>query len=520
MSGKKHNLQSLILNREGQRALTHNNGPIWTFWSLEQARNRKGRLRYHLGQIAMIRLVNALLANGCDVRAALCDADHLTMKTDVRELWRENIHASERFIDLNTDSAIKRFRMSELIQNHITHRSKEFLTIRESVMEVLLRFRDAMLFQRLSEPALQDLAQYRFYPPPKTPHSLEACSAALRKTFAVPEDLLLTLVYLFFSRPNWFSAFWQADFTACMALEGKSGGILLEAHRNAYAWRSMECIVRISQSYPTVAKLGLKWPRMAFFKSLPAIDGDGFMKLDIPTGCIFLDASPEEFDKQLSKASSSIRRKFCEVLTLPQRLSPATTKWRHSIKQLWLDHRNRSKELLASTTIARTVKILTPRSLKAKHSAKSYGHPLSGAMFDVFLCHNNKDKNIVESLAKELCEAGIRPWFDKWEIRPGSTWQEVLEDQIESVRSAAVFIGPSKIGPWQNEEIRAFLSQFVERKCPVIPVFLKRAPAKPKLPIFLKNKHHVDFRKNDPDPFDQLLWGIKGKKVADQRTPK
>jgi len=43
---------------------------------------------------------------------------------------------------------------------------------------------------------------------------------------------------------------------------------------------------------------------------------------------------------------------------------------------------------------------------------------------------------------------------------------------------------------------------------------LKNTPAQPKLPILLKNMTYVDFRKQETDPFEYLLWGITG-----QRSP-
>jgi hypothetical protein len=66
------------------------------------------------------------------------------------------------------------------------------------------------------------------------------------------------------------------------------------------------------------------------------------------------------------------------------------------------------------------------------------------------------------------------------------------------------------LGPWQSEEVYAFLQEFMRRKCPVIPVMLPDAPQQPRLPIFLKNCHWVDFRLAEPDPLVQLVWGITG----------
>ncbi len=86
-----------------------------------------------------------------------------------------------------------------------------------------------------------------------------------------------------------------------------------------------------------------------------------------------------------------------------------------------------------------------------------------------------------------------------------------LENQIGQIKSAAVFVGKDGIGPWEQMELAAFLRQFVNRKCPVIPVILADTPKKPKLPIFLDGMTWVDFRQHDPDPpMERLIWGITG----------
>ncbi len=129
--------------------------------------------------------------------------------------------------------------------------------------------------------------------------------------------------------------------------------------------------------------------------------------------------------------------------------------------------------------------------------------------FDVFLCHHGDDKEAVRQMARQLREHGILPWLDETDLIPGRPWQEELERQISHIRAAAVFVGPSGVGPWQNHEIWAFLSEFSDRKCPVIPVLLPEATA-PKLPLFLRNMTWVDFSK--PGGIERLIWGITGRK--------
>jgi GTPase SAR1 family protein len=136
--------------------------------------------------------------------------------------------------------------------------------------------------------------------------------------------------------------------------------------------------------------------------------------------------------------------------------------------------------------------------------------------FDVFLCHNAADKPAVRVIARRLREQGILPWLDEAELIPGQPWQEELERQIGNIRAAAVFAGPGGIRPWQNREMRAFLSEFAERGCPVIPVLLPEA-AVPELPIFLRGMTWVDLRDQDGDGMERLIWGITGRRPDEPR---
>jgi hypothetical protein len=134
--------------------------------------------------------------------------------------------------------------------------------------------------------------------------------------------------------------------------------------------------------------------------------------------------------------------------------------------------------------------------------------------YDVFLCHNSKDKKQVMAIGERLKEHGILPWLDAWEIPPGTRWQKELQKQIKSIKSAAVFIGPKGAGPWQDTEVEALLAEISKRKRPLIPVILEGRQGQPRLPPFLGIWHAVDMRQQSPDPFEQLVWGITGERSA------
>lgn len=134
--------------------------------------------------------------------------------------------------------------------------------------------------------------------------------------------------------------------------------------------------------------------------------------------------------------------------------------------------------------------------------------------YDVFLCHNSKDKPAVKEIGERLLKQGILPWLDEWELSGGDVWQKVLQKQIRSINTVAVFVGRKGPGPRQDIEVMTFLNKYARRKnCRIIPVILPGREGNPRLPELLKIFHRVDFRETEPDPFEQLVNGIAGKKA-------
>lgn len=134
--------------------------------------------------------------------------------------------------------------------------------------------------------------------------------------------------------------------------------------------------------------------------------------------------------------------------------------------------------------------------------------------YDVFLCYSSADRLLVQQVKDSLREGGIRTWFDVDELPPGRMWQEELERAISNTASAAVFVGPSNIGPWQNQEMRAILVEFVEQGCPVMPVLLPGS-SPVKLPLFLKGRSWVDLRTEYAEGIDRIVWGVSGRKPGE-----
>lgn len=140
--------------------------------------------------------------------------------------------------------------------------------------------------------------------------------------------------------------------------------------------------------------------------------------------------------------------------------------------------------------------------------------------FDVFLAHNSHDKPLVRALTAELKRRGIKPWLDEEQIPPGRSFQEVIQQAIPNVKSAAIFIGSGDLGNWQARELRILIKQCVEADIPVIPVLLPGIDKIPEHLSFLRLLNCVRFARGVYDEaLDNLEWGITGRKPDPERLP-
>ncbi|KAM3101543.1 toll/interleukin-1 receptor domain-containing protein [Phormidesmis sp. 146-12] len=142
--------------------------------------------------------------------------------------------------------------------------------------------------------------------------------------------------------------------------------------------------------------------------------------------------------------------------------------------------------------------------------------------WNVFLCHNSQEKPHVEEIRHHLQDQGIKTWLDKYDFEPFRPWQDQLEEVIDQVKSAAIFVGSSGVGPWEDIEMRLFLDEFVSRKLRMGLVILPGCSNEiiDRVPRFYKHFHRVDFRQQSPDPMGQLFWGITGQRLTEHLSDK
>jgi hypothetical protein len=211
----------------------------------------------------------------------------------------------------------------------------------------------------------------------------------------------------------------------------------------------------------------------------------------------------EPFDDRVVKANLATRQKdllcpFCRKTTrLVNLLTEPTAAAESVAAQIAIDARAGRQRMTAKLVI------------RAKEAE---------GKFDVFLSHNSKDKAAVEKIAKRLLAVGIRPWLDKWNLPPGDTISDALEQAIRTIPCAALCFGPADVGRWHIMEIRAYVENWAGGSARLIPVILPEVRATPELPLFVRQTLWVDMRgweRDENDGFYRLVCGILGKAPGD-----
>lgn len=139
--------------------------------------------------------------------------------------------------------------------------------------------------------------------------------------------------------------------------------------------------------------------------------------------------------------------------------------------------------------------------------------------YGVFLCYNSDDEPEVRKVAEYLVGEGLQVWFDEWVVQQAHIPVAKIEEGIENSGSAAVFIGPSGMGPWQNAEVEIILEKSLDSGCPVIPVLLPGAPERTSLRPFLRRYRPVRFNRNPPDAKNKLYRAITGSETLSENPP-
>ncbi len=125
----------------------------------------------------------------------------------------------------------------------------------------------------------------------------------------------------------------------------------------------------------------------------------------------------------------------------------------------------------------------------------------------IFISYNHSDRGTAESLAKILVQAKQHVWIDKWELNAGDSLIERIESALGDADAILVLLSKSSVeSEWCKKELRSGLVRELEEKSVlVIPIVLDDC----KIPLFLREKLWIDFRKDKDEQLGLLLRSLE-----------
>ena len=122
--------------------------------------------------------------------------------------------------------------------------------------------------------------------------------------------------------------------------------------------------------------------------------------------------------------------------------------------------------------------------------------------YDVFLSHNAKDKPRVRRLAERLKQAGLRVWFDEWNVRSGDIIALKVDEGLEQSRVLPMCISPNALASgWVALERSTAIHRDPSNEGRrFIPLLLADCD----LPDTLRRYKYVDFREEAEVAFSEV----------------
>jgi len=95
--------------------------------------------------------------------------------------------------------------------------------------------------------------------------------------------------------------------------------------------------------------------------------------------------------------------------------------------------------------------------------------------YDVFICHATEDKDFTDLLVQALKDAGIRVWYDKFELNWGDDLRTSIDEGLKKSKYGIVVFSPAflKKKKWTEHELSGLFAKEKNGQKVILPVLHK-----------------------------------------------
>jgi hypothetical protein len=124
----------------------------------------------------------------------------------------------------------------------------------------------------------------------------------------------------------------------------------------------------------------------------------------------------------------------------------------------------------------------------------------------VFISYSHNDKRFVDRLAAALIRKRQHIWLDRYELRPGDSLLQRIQDAIEKAQALLVVLSKASVNSeWCKKELSVGLvRELEEKRVVVIPVLMEDCS----IPLLLRDKLCADFRISFKDGINDVIQAI------------
>jgi TIR domain len=113
-----------------------------------------------------------------------------------------------------------------------------------------------------------------------------------------------------------------------------------------------------------------------------------------------------------------------------------------------------------------------PKDETKARSRRQVAETSPGLSPGAFVCHGSQDREFVEKLSADLRSYGVDVWYSEWEIRPGDSIRQKIDDGLQRCEFFIIVLSKRSIGrPWVHTELDAATIRKLEGKVrKIIPI--------------------------------------------------